>query len=260
MLEANPAAHAELLTCAAQAVAGVSPPEWDDLTVRQRDDLLCKGHAALVRAGGMSVRAWRGLPFLSSARSAALLAGASELGIPVGWIAPPRRDQSRASLSWEDSAASARPVTELTGREARTLRNLPASRLAFVTRRLLEGPQEGYLETGPGLRDTIARRVGRLVLHEVSAGKVVPLPDGIELPVTSSDYLVLVRLTVGGSYEVARVHALPGRETLEGMRPGLGARDIREAVWDASNFRSLGAGPGWAAGGHGALRAFSSAP
>jgi hypothetical protein len=251
VLEANPAAHAELLASAAQAAARIAPAGWDALTPRQRDELVDKGHGALVRAGGMTPRAWRALPFLSPARSAVLLAGAAEMGIPVGWIAPPCRQVGRdtAPASWDAAGTDTRPTASLTAREERTLRGLRPSRLAAVTRRLLASPEDGYLESGPGLRDEIARRVGRLVLHEVSAGRVVPLPDGIELPVTSSDYLVCIRRTAARTYEVTRVLARPGTEASEGERSGVSQHGIREAAWEASCFRSLGAGAGWAAGG-----------
>lgn len=251
VLEANPAAHAELLASAAQVTARITPDDWDALTTRQRDELADRGHAALVRAGGITPRAWRALPFLSPARSAVLLAGAAELGIPVGWIAPPSSQDGRgaAPAPWDAVGTDTRPSASLTAREERTLRGLRASRLAAVTRRLLAGPENGYLETGPGLRDDIARRIGRLVLHEISAGRVVPMPDGIELPVTSSDYLVRIRLTVARTYEVTRVMARPGTEAAEGKRSGVGQHGVREAAWEASCFRSIGAGAGWAAGG-----------
>lgn len=163
-------------------------------------------------------------------------AGRGHAGEPPGRAVAMRAGNEQA---WAARAAEGkpRPVTGLTATESGTLEKLPLSRLAAVARRLKAGPAEGYREAGPELRQEIARRIGRWNLLAISGGRVIPMADGIELPV-SSGYSVRVRLAVNGTCTVQRVFTRAGTERVKGERTGVHPGQAGTAAYYASCFQS----------------------
>lgn len=148
---------------------------------------------------------------------------------------------TRGDTPWTsaESEDESHPVTDLTATESSTLKKLPLSRLAGVRSRLQAGPAEGYRETGPEQRQEIARQVGAGNLAAISGGRVIPMADGIELPV-SAGYSVRVRLAGNDTYTVQPVLTRAGTETVKGERTGVYSDDVSRAAYYASCFRSHG--------------------
>lgn len=133
-----------------------------------------------------------------------------------------------------------RPVTDLTALEGKTLRGLPVSRLIAASRRLGAGPGDGFRETGPDQRREIVRQIGDQPfgnLAAISGHRVIPLPDGVELPV-SNGYSVKVRLAGNDTYTVQRVFTRAGKEVVKGERTDVYCEDVGQAAYYASCFRS----------------------
>jgi hypothetical protein len=154
------------------------------------------------------------------------------------------RDETPATApdtrpSWDDGDEP-RPVTDLTAREGRTLRGLSTARLVAVRRELHAGPEDGFRETGPEMRAEIVRQIGDRPfgnLSAISGGRVIPLPDGIELPV-SNGYSVRVRLAGNDTYTVQRIFTRAGRDSVKGERTDVYFEDVGQAAYYASCFRS----------------------
>lgn len=174
--------------------------------------------------------------------------GHQRCGTPAT-AAGPGAAPAQAKNAYGDPAVGdePRPVTNLTAIESRTLRKLPLSRLVSVSRRLGAGPGDDYRETGPEQRLEIARQIGGGNLMAISGGRVIPLPDGIELPV-SNGYSVQVRLAGDDTYTVRRVFTRAGKETVKGERTGVYAEQVSQAAYYASCFRSHSADE-WAIAG-----------
>lgn len=86
-------------------------------------------------------------------------------------------------------------------------------------------------------RNTIARQVGRGNILCISGGRVRPIEDGIELPV-SNGYMVRIELTAGDDYTVSRVFRRSGREWIKGQRTRVYCDEVGEAAYRAGMFRS----------------------
>lgn len=74
-------AYARLLCDA----AGTTPEQFAALGTEGREYVLARGRGALLRAAGVTRRAWRDMPAASAERSAVLLRGAEKLGIETRW-------------------------------------------------------------------------------------------------------------------------------------------------------------------------------
>ena len=86
-------------------------------------------------------------------------------------------------------------------------------------------------------RREIARQIGNLNILSISGGRITPLPDGIELPV-SSGYRVRVHLTPADDYTVERVMVRGKKEFPKGERARVYADEVGEAAYYAGMFRS----------------------
>lgn len=140
-----------------------------------------------------------------------------------------------------------RKVTDLTGREQATLSKLPLSQLIAATQKLVQGPAEGFRPTGPDERATIVSQIGDGPLGNVAAisgHRVVPLPDGVELPV-SGGVKVRVRLAADDTYTVQRVRVRGQSEKLLGERDGVYADSLPTVAYRAGMFASYGNSEEW---------------
>lgn len=84
-------------------------------------------------------------------------------------------------------------------------------------------------------RDILAQ-IGRMNILAISGGRVVALPDGVELPV-GSGYKVRVRLTPMDEYTVQRVFVRAGKEFDKGTKDAW-AGDVGQMAYYASCFRN----------------------
>lgn len=132
------------------------------------------------------------------------------------------------------------PVTNLTRGEANTMAKVPLHGLVKIGDRLRAGPADGYRETAPEERGEIISQIGTGNHLAISGGRTVPLPDGVELPV-SHGYSVRVRLAGNDTYTVQRVFSRAGKETIKGERTDVYVDEVGEAAYYASCFRSHGA-------------------
>jgi hypothetical protein len=86
-------------------------------------------------------------------------------------------------------------------------------------------------------RYEIAQQIGRMNILSISGGRVAPLPDGLELPV-SNGYRVRVHLTGADDYTVERVFIRSGKVTQHGERTRIYADQVGETAYRAGMFRS----------------------
>ena len=86
-------------------------------------------------------------------------------------------------------------------------------------------------------RQTILRQIGGMNVLAISGGRVLPLPDGIELPV-GSGYRVRVRYTPLDLYTVERVFVRAGVEYSKGIEDMVDAFEVGETAYRASCFRN----------------------
>src|SRR5690348_6990990 len=89
----------------------------------------------------------------------------------------------------------------------------------------------------PEERQTIVQQIGVMNVLSISGGRVRPLPDGVELPV-SSGYRVRVHLTPSDDYTVERVQVRGGKEYVHGCRERVYCDEVGQAAYYASCFRS----------------------
>jgi hypothetical protein len=83
----------------------------------------------------------------------------------------------------------------------------------------------------------IVQQIGRVNLLSISGGRVKPIDDGIELPV-SNGYSVRVQLTAGDDYTVSRVFRRAGKEWIKGTRERVYCDEVCTATYYAGMFRS----------------------
>lgn len=86
-------------------------------------------------------------------------------------------------------------------------------------------------------RAEILNQIGRMNVLAISGGRVRPLPDGVELPV-SSGYVVRVRLTPIDYYRVERVFKRGGKETLKGFCDRVDCFMVADTAYKASCYRN----------------------
>lgn len=89
----------------------------------------------------------------------------------------------------------------------------------------------------PEQRQEIVRQIGRMTVLSISGGRVVPVPDGIELPV-SNGFHVRVTLTPMDEYTVERVFRRAGKEFIHGRVDGVYCDGVGSAAYRAGMFRS----------------------
>jgi hypothetical protein len=88
-------------------------------------------------------------------------------------------------------------------------------------------------------RREIRSQIGGMVILSISGGRVHPLPDGIELPV-SNGFKVRVRLTPADTYTVERVFKRGNKEFPHGERTDVYCDEVSDAAYYAGMFRSYG--------------------
>lgn len=77
--------------------------------------------------------------------------------------------------------------------------------------------EDGELETTPEMRYLMAGIIGGPKIGATSGGVVVPIRDGIDLPMPSGQYIVRVENDYGADlFTVARIHIVDGEEVTEG--------------------------------------------
>jgi hypothetical protein len=86
-----------------RTAAGTDPSQWEVLDTSGREYVLGQGRALLLKAAGVSRKAWDALPARGGQRSAVLLKGAERLGIDTDWCgwafddeAPPTGTESNS--------------------------------------------------------------------------------------------------------------------------------------------------------------------
>lgn len=89
----------------------------------------------------------------------------------------------------------------------------------------------------PEQRLEIYRQIGSMNVLSISGGRVDPIMDGLELPV-SNGYRVRVRLTPMDTYTVQRVFKRGGKEWIKGERTNVYFNEVGEAAYYAGMFRS----------------------
>ena len=89
-------------------------------------------------------------------------------------------------------------------------------------------------------RAEIARQIGTGNILCISGGRIVPIADGIELPV-SNGYKVRIQLSPVDDYTVTRVFTRSGKETIKGQIAGVYADQVGQAAYYAGMFRSYNA-------------------
>jgi hypothetical protein len=76
---------------------------------------------------------------------------------------------------------------------------------------------DGDLETTPEMRYLMAGIIGTHNIGSTSGGVVVPIRDGIDLPMPSGQYIVRIENDYGADlFTVARIHIVDGEEVTEG--------------------------------------------
>lgn len=86
-------------------------------------------------------------------------------------------------------------------------------------------------------RRTIRDQIGFMNVLAISGGKIVPLKDGIELPV-GRGYRVRVRLTPADDYTVERVFVRGGKEWSYGKRDRVYADEVGNMAYWASCYNN----------------------
>lgn len=89
-------------------------------------------------------------------------------------------------------------------------------------------------------RKTILNQIGKGNFLSISGGRVQPIADGIEMPV-SNGYWVRVQLTAADDYTVSRIFRRAGKEIIKGQATGIYCDDIGNAAYYCSCFRSYDA-------------------
>lgn len=86
-------------------------------------------------------------------------------------------------------------------------------------------------------RRLILQQTGRMTVLGISGGRVVPLHDGIELPV-SQGYKVRIRLNGLDLYNVERVMVRGAKEFPKGTMSNVYAEQLSEVAWAAHAYRN----------------------
>ena len=89
----------------------------------------------------------------------------------------------------------------------------------------------------PEVRREIARQIGTMNVLSISGGRIVPIDDGIELPV-SNGYHVRIQLTPVDDYTVTRIFRRSGKDTIHGQATGVYADQVASFAYYAGMFRS----------------------
>jgi hypothetical protein len=77
--------------------------------------------------------------------------------------------------------------------------------------------EDGHLMTTPEMRELMTGMIGTHNIGSVSGGVVVPIRDGIDLPMPSGSYRVRVENDYGADlFRVSRIHIVDGQERIEG--------------------------------------------
>lgn len=86
-------------------------------------------------------------------------------------------------------------------------------------------------------RYEITQQVGRINILSISGGRVKPVENGIELPV-SNGYHVRIELSPMDDYTVSRIFRRAGKEWVKGSREGVYFDEVGEVAYHAGMFRS----------------------
>lgn len=86
-------------------------------------------------------------------------------------------------------------------------------------------------------RQEIARQIGVINILSISGGRLRPIENGIELPV-SQGYSVRVELTPMDDYTVSRIFRRGGKEWVKGTRERIYFDEVGEVAYRAAMYRS----------------------
>lgn len=89
----------------------------------------------------------------------------------------------------------------------------------------------------PEQRAEIVRQVGKMNILSISGGRVTPIKNGIELPV-SNGYRVRIELTPMDVYTVSRIFLRSAQEFVHGVRENVYCDEVGEIAYRAGMFRS----------------------
>lgn len=87
-------------------------------------------------------------------------------------------------------------------------------------------------------RRTIAKQVGTMNIMSISGGRIKPLVDGVELPVSNGYHVQVVLDLASDTYTVTRVFRRAGKETTKGSKTNVYCDEVGEQAYRASCFRS----------------------
>lgn len=87
------------------------------------------------------------------------------------------------------------------------------------------------------MRKQIVSQINRMTLLSISGGRVKPIENGIELPV-SNGYSVRIELNGMDYYDVSRVFKRGAKEWIKGVRNDVDCFQLSEVAYFASCFRS----------------------
>jgi hypothetical protein len=95
---------------------------------------------------------------------------------------------------------------------------------------------DGGLMTTPEMRELMAGIIGTHNIGSVSGGVVVPIRDGIDLPMPSGKYRVRVENDYAADlFRVSRIHVVDGEERIEGSTEA-DFTDVGTLVYRASCY------------------------
>lgn len=100
------------------------------------------------------------------------------------------------------------------------------------------------LEVDERTRTIIRQQVGAATAAAISGGRIVNIPDGIEMPV-GEGYSVRVRLNAMDYYDVERVFSRGGKVRSCGIKENVDYREVSETAYYASCFRNDKEGTNW---------------
>jgi hypothetical protein len=98
------------------------------------------------------------------------------------------------------------------------------------------------VDIGGEARRTILRQIGNINVAAISGGRVVALPDGIDLPAGSGFHVIVTLDIASDTYTVKRVYRRAGRDFDHGSRTYVHCEDVGEFAYRASCFRSYADG------------------
>jgi predicted small metal-binding protein len=100
-----------------------------------------------------------------------------------------------------------------------------------------DGSWRPYWQVDGRVRTAMRRQIGQMNLLAISGGRITPIEDGIELPV-SSGYKVRVHLHPNDTYVVERVMTRGDKTFHKGRRDNVYGDELHQVTYYASCFRN----------------------